>query len=86
MPKSFFYFIKIICLLSTVLANVDHHSDANAGDAAQSKSALAPKIVTCPVIDCDTTIGEFVCFQHASDVPVTSIQTFFCPNDRVCNL
>ena len=44
------------------------------------------KTIECPVINCDTTIGEMVCYEHSSDVPVSGINTFFCPDDRVCNL
>jgi predicted transcriptional regulator len=42
--------------------------------------------IECPVINCDTTIGEMICYEHSNDVPVSSINTFFCPEDRVCNL
>jgi len=46
----------------------------------------AGKTIECPVINCDTTIGEMICYEHSSDIPVTEINTFFCPEDRVCNL
>lgn len=47
--------------------------------------AYANKI-TCPVINCDTTIGNFNCFEHSSTTPVESIDTYLCPYDQVCNL
>lgn len=42
--------------------------------------------ITCPVINCDTTIGNFNCFQHSSTTPVEQIDTYLCPYDQVCNL
>lgn len=53
---------------------------------ATSAAVSAGSKIKCPVINCDTTIGEMICYEHSSDVPVTSINTFFCPEDRVCNL
>lgn len=44
------------------------------------------ELFKCPVINCDTTLGEFTCFQHSGTVPVTEINTFFCPYDKICNL
>lgn len=29
------------------------------------------ELFKCPVINCDTTLGEFTCFQHSNSVPVT---------------
>ena len=48
--------------------------------------SAAGKTIECPVINCDTTIGEMICYEHSSDIPVSEINTFFCPEDRVCNL
>ena len=42
--------------------------------------------VTCPEINCDTTIGNFNCFDHSQSTPVESINTYLCPYDQVCNL
>jgi len=35
----------------------------------------------CPAISCETTISDFICYQHEADTPVRSIQTFSCPFD-----
>ena len=51
-----------------------------------SVAAAGGKTIECPVINCDTTIGEMVCYEHSNDNPVSEINTFFCPEDRVCNL
>ena len=37
--------------------------------------------ISCPVINCDTTIGNFNCFQHSATTPVESIDTYLCPYD-----
>ena len=44
------------------------------------------QLFVCPIINCDTTLGEFTCYQHSNTVPVTEINTFFCPYDRACDL
>lgn len=47
---------------------------------------VAKKSITCPVINCDTTFGLHQCYTHSGDMPVETINTFFCPDDRVCDL
>ena len=42
--------------------------------------------IICPAIDCETTISDFICYQHEAATPVTEIRTFGCPYDQVCNL
>ena len=44
------------------------------------------KKISCPAISCDTTIGDFVCYEHSSSTPVEYINTYLCPFDQVCNL
>jgi hypothetical protein len=53
---------------------------------SSAAKSTGTKTIECPVINCDTTIGEMVCYEHSGDSPVTGINTFFCPEDRVCNL
>lgn len=48
--------------------------------------AAAAESISCPVINCDTTIGNFNCFEHSQSTPVESIDTYLCPYDQVCNL
>ena len=43
-------------------------------------------LISCPSISCDTTIGDFVCYEHSQSTPVEYINTYLCPFDQVCNL
>jgi len=50
------------------------------------ESMQADPYVKCPVISCDTTISDYVCYSHSGTTPVETINTFFCPFDQVCNI
>jgi hypothetical protein len=49
-------------------------------------AAADSNYITCPPINCDTTIGDFVCYEHSQSTPVDYINTYLCPYDQVCNL
>lgn len=33
-----------------------------------------------------TTISDFTCYEHSSEMPVKEISTFICPDDQTCDV
>jgi hypothetical protein len=69
----------LLIIVSTILTIVAYSSEHVAAIKAERK-------IICPAIDCETTISDFICYQHEAATPVTEIKTFSCPFDQVCNL